>query len=109
VNRIHLREGQSGHLGAAGNAIGERGTLVRLAGGTSATRLVGVWALWPKQVIKTIVEPPALVDDYVASATNVMLFDLIAAANAAYQDNRTTRTLELERGGVGLFGPSYCY
>ena len=84
MDRIHLFGGQSEHLGATGDAIGERGTLVRHIGGTSATRLVGVWALWPKQVIKTIVEPPALIDDYVTSATNVMLFDLIAAANAAY-------------------------
>jgi hypothetical protein len=51
--------------------------------------LVGVWALWPKQVIKAMVEPPALVDDYVDSATNEMLFDLIAAANAAYQGNES--------------------
>lgn len=51
--------------------------------------LVGVWALWPKKAIKAIVEPPALVDEYVESATNVMLFDLIAAANNAYQSNES--------------------
>jgi hypothetical protein len=83
-DRIHLFGGQSEHLGATGDATGERGTLVRLAGGTSATRPVRVWALWPKQVIKTMVEPLTLVDGYVASATNVVLFDLIAAANAAH-------------------------
>lgn len=49
--------------------------------------VVGILALWPKDDVKTLVDPQVLVDDYAGSPTNVMLFDLIAAANSAYKQN----------------------
>ena len=49
--------------------------------------VAGAWALWPKRPIKTTVDPATLVDEYSAAATNVMLYDLIAAARFAYQEN----------------------
>lgn len=53
----------------------------------AADIVAGAWALWPKRAIKTTVDPAALVEEYTAAATNVMLYDLIAAARAAYQQN----------------------
>lgn len=49
--------------------------------------VAGAWALWPRRAIKTTVDPATLVDEYIAAATNVMLYDLIAAARTAYQQN----------------------
>jgi hypothetical protein len=49
--------------------------------------VAGAWALWPKRAIKTTVDPATLVEEYSAAATNVMLYDLIAAARTAYEQN----------------------
>lgn len=50
--------------------------------------VAGAIALWPRRV-KIGSEPGPLIEDYAGVATNVMLYDLIESARAAYEDNET--------------------
>lgn len=48
--------------------------------------VVGGAALWPRRV-KITPEPARLIDDYVSTATNIMIYDLIQAGREAYEQN----------------------